>query len=111
MDTDLPTMSDPWQPHPDHPVVDEESEAVAEEAVHSLTMLRSPTSEGDAGARLHALASLIAQAEALLADAVADARGQDYSWAEIARRLGVATVTARRHFVHHARTRRVPFED
>lgn len=70
-------MTDPWRPHPDHPVLDEESAAVLEEALHSLTMLRSPTSEGDAGARLHALASLMAQGQAILADAVADARDQE----------------------------------
>ncbi|MGH9157134.1 MAG: hypothetical protein ACRD1K_15140 [Acidimicrobiales bacterium] len=97
--------------HPDHPVVDEQSAAVLEEALHSLTMLRSAGYEGDAGARLHVLASLMAQAEAVLADAVADARDQDYSWAEIAERLGMATATARRRFAHAAAIRVVPFDD
>lgn len=106
-------MTDRWPRHPDHPVVDEESAAVLEEALHSLTMLRCAGDEGDAGARLHMLASLMAQAqaEAVLADAVADAQDQDYTWAEIAERLGVATATARRRFAYAAATRVVPFED
>ena len=111
MSSDTWKMADPWRRHPDHPVVDEESAAVLEEALHSLTMLRSAGDEGDAGARLHVLASLMAQAQAVLADAVADARDQDYSWPEIAERLGIATATARRRFAHAATTRVVPLDD
>lgn len=111
MSNDTWPMTDRWAHHPGHPVVDEESAAVLEEALHSLTMLRSAGSEGDAGARLHVLASLMAQAQAVLADAVADARDQDYSWAEIAERLGVATASARRRFSHAAAIRLAPFED
>ncbi len=110
MSNDTWPTTDRWPRHPDQPVVDDESAAVLEEALHSLTVLRSAGSEGDAGARLHVLASLMAQAEAVLADAVADARDQDYTWAEIAERLGVATATTRRRFAHVA-TRVVPFED
>ncbi len=111
MNNDISTTADRWARHPDHPVVDEESAGVLDEAVHSLTVLRSAGYEGDACARLHMLASLMAQAEAVLADTVADARDQDYSWAEIAERLGVATATARRRFARTADTRVVPFED
>jgi len=111
MTTDTPMITDAWPRHPDHPVVDEESAAVLEEALHSLTILRCAGDEGDAGARLHMLASLMAQANAMLTDAVADARDQDYAWAEIAGRLGIATATARRRFAHAAATRTVPFED
>jgi len=107
MSSDTAMMTDRWPRHPQHPVVDEESAAVLEEALHALTVLRCVGDEGDAGARLHMLASLTAQAEA-----VADARDQDYTWAEIAERLGVATATARRRFAHAAATRVVPpFED
>ncbi|MFN2506835.1 MAG: hypothetical protein ABR540_21920 [Acidimicrobiales bacterium] len=112
MSSDTWQMTDhQWKRHPDHPVVDEESAAVLEEALHSLTTLRSAGSEGDAGARLHMLASLMAQAGAVLADAVADARDQDYTWAEIAERLGIAAATARRRFAYAAATRVVPFAD
>lgn len=105
------SMMDRWKRHPDRPAVDEESAAVLEEALHSLTMLRCAGSEGDAGARLHVLASLMAQADSVLANTVADARDQDYTWAEIAERLGIATATARRRFARDAATRTVPFDD
>jgi hypothetical protein len=39
---DHQNMIDPRRRFPDHPVVDADSAAVTEEAVHSLTMLRSP---------------------------------------------------------------------
>jgi hypothetical protein len=89
---------DPRRSHPDHPIVDDASAAVLDEAVHSLTMLRSPLEEGDAGARLHALASLIAQAETFTTGTVAAARDQSYSWPDIASQLGLATTTARRRY-------------
>jgi len=78
-------MTDPWPRHRDHPVVDEQSAAVLEDALHSLTMLGSPGHEGDAGAGLHVTASLLAQAQA----ALADAGDHDCSWSEIAERLGL----------------------
>ena len=87
---------DPRQPHPDHPVVDDDSATVVNEAVHSLTMLRGPLDEGDAGARLHAIASLIAQTEAFITDTVTAARDQGYTWPEIANRLALTTTTTRR---------------
>ena len=60
---------------------------------------------GDATLRVHALATLIAQADALLADAVADARDQDHPWSDIAGQLGVTADTARRRYSRHHRTR------
>jgi hypothetical protein len=87
---------DPRRPHPDHPIVDDDSATVVDEAVRSLTMLRSPLEDGDAGARLHALASLIAQAETFITDTVAAARDQGYTWPEIANRLALTTTTTRR---------------
>lgn len=63
MATNHRTMTDPWRRFPDHPVVDAESEGVLEEAIFTLTILRSPMFDGDAVARLHALRSLVEQAE------------------------------------------------
>jgi hypothetical protein len=96
MATDTWVEIDPRRSHPNHPIVDDDSAAVLDEAVYSLTMLRSPMEEGDAGARLHALASLIAQAETSITGAVTAARDQGYSWPDIANRLGLTTTTARR---------------
>jgi len=82
---------DPRRRYPDRPVTDDESDAVLIVAVNDLIMLRSPMWHGDAGAVLHALASLNAQINAWLPDAIADARDQDYTWAEIAGHLGANT--------------------
>jgi hypothetical protein len=98
-------VMDPRRSYPAHPLVDAESAAVLEEAIHSLTMLRSPFFEGDALARLNVLGSLTDQAEALMADAVGQARAQECSWADIAAQLGVSTATARRRYRAYPRRR------
>jgi hypothetical protein len=103
-------MTDPRRRYPDDPLVDDESEAVLIVAVEDLVVLRSPIWSGDSGAVLHALASLAAQIQQWLPDAVADARDQDYSWSEIARMIGVTTATAQRRFAAHARGRGLPLE-
>lgn len=104
-------LTDPRRRHPDHPVVDNDSAAVLDEAIFSLTIMRSPMAYGDAGAHLHALVSLIAQAQVLLADAVADAWDQGYVWGDIGRHMGLREETVRRRYFHHAYTRVMPFED
>ena len=80
---------------PAPPRVDEDSEAVLEEAVASLATLRYPASFEDAAAELQALASLISQAEALLPGIVARALDQDYSWRDVACCLGSTPEDAR----------------
>lgn len=58
---------DPWTTtHPDHPVMDDVSKAVLDDAVVQLTLLRSPLMLGDALAELHAMVSLIAELHASL---------------------------------------------
>lgn len=101
---------DPRRRYPSSPLVDDESDAVLVVAVNDLVLLRSPMWAEDSGAILHALASLAAQIEAWLPDAVADARDQDYRWDEIAQLLGVPAGTARRRFAHHAVTREAPLQ-
>jgi hypothetical protein len=96
-------MDDPRRPHPDHPVVDDTSAEVLEAAIHQLTIARSPLNEGHAGLRLHVLASLIAQARALVPDAVADARERGFWWSEIAGELGITAGAARRRYADHVR--------
>jgi hypothetical protein len=104
------TIIDPRRRYPGSPLADDESEAVLVVAVNDLILLRSPMWSEDAGATLHALASLAAQIEAWLPDAVADAREQDYRWDEIAGLLGVPAGTARRRYAHHAVTRGAPLQ-
>lgn len=84
-----------------HPYIDEETLALVEHAVESLVCLRG-AGVGDAGAALSALASLIAEAQTRLPDAVADAREQGYTWAEIASRLASTASTVRRRYGHYS---------
>ncbi|PZS24109.1 MAG: hypothetical protein DLM61_23045 [Pseudonocardiales bacterium] len=80
------------------PTTDADSEAVMAEAVEALSKLRTAYWLGDSTVTLHALASLIAQADNLLTGAVADARDQGLTWTEIAQLLGTSQATAaRRH--------------
>ena len=97
-------VADPRRCFPSHPLVDDDSEAVVAFAVNDLVLLRSPMWSGDAGALLHALASLNAEMDAWLPDAVADALSRGYSWSEIARVIGVGPATARRRYGDHVRT-------
>jgi hypothetical protein len=103
-------FEDPRRLHPDHVLVDDDSDQALELAVHHLELARSPLNQGDSALRVHVLVSLIAQAETLLADAVADARDQDHQWADIAAQLGVTADTARRRYSRHHRTRSVPLD-
>jgi hypothetical protein len=68
-----------------------------------------PMGHGDGLLRVHALASLIAQANALTADAVADARDQNHPWSDIAAQLGVTDQVVRRRYSRH-QTKSVPIE-
>lgn len=87
-----------------HPYIDEDTLALVERAVESLLWSRG-SGPGNAGAVLSALASLIAEAQSRLPDAVADARNQDWTWAEIAVRLATTATTARHRYCHYARWR------
>jgi hypothetical protein len=83
------------------PATDELSLAVVTDAVETLARLRTPYWLGDSGVHLHALASLLAQAHALLPEAVAAARAQELTWTEIGQLLDLtAQTTARRYRPH-----------
>ena len=60
--------------------------------------LRTPYWLGDSAVHLHALTSLIAQAEQLLPEAVHDARDQELTWAQIGELLGTTAATAARRY-------------
>ena len=68
------------------------------EATDSLARQRTPYWLGDSGVRLHALASLIAQAERLLPQAVHDARDQELTWTQIGELLNTTAATAARRY-------------
>jgi len=87
-------MAAPDRTHHVPPRVDEDSDITLNEAIATLGTLRALSWLGDAGAELHLLASLLRHAEARLPDAVAEARDQDYSWAEIGDLLGTTRAAA-----------------
>jgi len=90
------------------PATGPDSERVLAEAIQSLGTLRDLPWLGDAGATLHLLVSLTQQAQQQLPTAVADARDQDYSWAEIADLLGVTRASAWQRYAGQTTTNRTP---
>jgi hypothetical protein len=80
------------------PATGPDSLHVLDEAIDQLARLRTPYWLGDSAVRLHALASLITQAQQLLPQAVHDARDQELTWAEIGELLNISTVTAARRY-------------
>lgn len=87
------------------PVVDDLSATDLTEAIDTLAALRTPYWLGDTAVHLHALASLIAQAQRLLPDAVAQACDQELTWEEIGQLLGLSGSTAARRYRHPTRAR------
>jgi hypothetical protein len=83
---------------PPAPVTGGDSLAVLTDAIDSLARLRTAYWLGDSAVHLHALASLIAQAQQLLPQAVHDARDQELTWAQIGELLGTTAATAARRY-------------
>ncbi len=83
---------------PPAPATGDDSPAVLSEATDNLARLHTAYWLGDSGIRLHALASLIAQAEQLLPQAVHDARDQELTWTQIGELLGTTAATAARRY-------------
>jgi len=80
------------------PATGDDTLAVLNHAVDQLARLRTAYWLGDSAVHLHALASLIAQAEQLLPQAVHDARDQELTWTQIGELLGTAAATAARRY-------------
>jgi hypothetical protein len=80
------------------PATGPDSLHILDEAIDQLAALRTPYWLGDSGVRLHALASLITQAQQLLPQAVHDARDQELTWAEIGELLGITAAAAARRY-------------
>jgi hypothetical protein len=80
------------------PHLDDQSAAIVAEAVDALARLRTPYWLGDSAVRLHALLSLIRQAEQLLPQAVADGRDQGLTWKEIGQLLNTSPAAVARRY-------------
>jgi hypothetical protein len=80
------------------PATGDDSLAVLSEAIDTLAWLRTPYWLGDSAVHLHALTSLIAQAEQLLPQAIHHARDQELTWNQIGELLGTSATTAARRY-------------
>jgi hypothetical protein len=80
------------------PITGDDSLTVLNQAIDHLAHLRTAYWLGDSAVHLHALASLIAQAEQLLPQAVCDARDQELTWTQIGELLGTTAATAARRY-------------
>jgi hypothetical protein len=94
------------------PTTGEDSATVLDEAIVALAGVRDMGMWiGDASTELHMLTSLIKEAESRLPRAVAEARDQEYSWAEIADLLGVTRASAWQRYAARSDKNRTPVED
>lgn len=98
-------FNDPRHDYTAIPYTSTETVGLIDGAVEALVAFRCPLGPGDAGAALSCLVSLIAEADSRLADAVADARDQDFGWDDIAARLAVTVAAARRRYGPYCRWR------
>ena len=80
------------------PRTDTDSATVLAEAVDILAALRTPYWLGDNAVALHALASLLAEAEHALPATVQAARDQGHTWSEIGQLLNISPKTAARRY-------------
>ncbi|MDT4902048.1 MAG: hypothetical protein QOH52_64 [Pseudonocardiales bacterium] len=83
------------------PRVDADSLEILNDAIEALARRRTPYWLGDSSVRLHALTSLIAQAQNLLPDAIHDTRDQDFTWTQIGQLLNTSAATAARRYGTH----------
>lgn len=86
------------------PLTGHDSRQVLNDAADNLARLRTACWLGDSAVRLHALASLIAQAEQLLPQAVHDARDQELTWTQIGELLNTTAATAARRYRNKPRS-------
>ena len=87
-----------WPGQMPAPATGDDSCQVLTDAIDTLARQRTPYWLGDSAVRLHALASLIAQARQLLPQAVHDARDQELTWAETGEPLSTTATTAARRY-------------
>jgi hypothetical protein len=92
------------------PSAGDDSEAVLEAAIDSLATSRGLLPLGDASVELHLLVSLMVEAERRLPRAVADARDQECSWAQIGDLLGVTRASAWQRYGGHTVRDRTPLD-
>jgi hypothetical protein len=80
------------------PTTGDDSLTVLSQAIDSLAQIRTAYWLGDSAVHLHALASLITQAEQLLPQAIHHARDQELTWTQIGELLNTTAATAARRY-------------
>jgi hypothetical protein len=80
------------------PRTDDDSLDIISEAIEHLARRRTAYWLGDSTVRLHALGSLIAQAQQILPQAARDARAQELTWTQIGELLDTTPATAARRY-------------
>ena len=103
-------MGEPRRDHYLAPAAGDDTDEVIEAAIESLGDLRGLPWLGDAAARLHLLTSLMVEAERRLPRAVADARDQECSWAQIGDLLGVTRASAQQRYRGRTAVNRTPID-
>jgi len=93
------------------PYIDDGTAALIDEAATNLILTRAPMLFGDAGPSISVLVSLVRQAQAMVFDAVGDARDQEYTWEQIASRLGTGSSAARHRYGSSSRSRMNQFRE
>lgn len=101
-------MTEPRRDHYIAPSTGDDSVEVLDAAIVSLGEKRGLGPGGDSAARLHLLASLIAEADRRLPAVVADAREEGCSWAQIADLLGVTRASAWQRYAGVTRAHPLP---
>jgi hypothetical protein len=90
--------------------LDDDTAIVIDETIDTLRLLCTQHHDTNAAAELQAITTLIDHASSRLADAVADARDEGHTWADIARQLGRSRPVAIARYGPHAHRRRLPLE-
>jgi hypothetical protein len=80
------------------PRLDDDSLEILNDAIDALAQRRTLYWLGDSSVRLHALVSLLAQAQRLLPEAVRDTRDQAFTWNQIGQLLNTSPTTAARRY-------------
>lgn len=103
-------MREPRRDHYLPPTTGDDTDAVVEAAIEALGDVRGLAWLGDAATRLHLLASLTAELARRLPGAVADARDQECSWAQVGDLLGVTRASAQQRYRNPSAAARTPPE-
>jgi hypothetical protein len=101
---------DPLADRTVEPYRDDDAMQLVDDLVDCLIVCRSGSTY-DAGARLSVTASLMADLEARLPETIFEARGQGYTWGEVAARLAMPESTTRQRYGDYvARRKEMPLD-